>query len=101
MRPCQGKRHIQISKNFSIRNATILLSSLTYIAIMANDTTPIDPTKPLFADEIEETPPLTMQTEYEPSGDQPTAISELNDGIKNDDRDQVLLGVTGSGKPLQ
>ena len=65
---------------------------------MANDTTPIDPTKPLFADEIEETPPLTLQTEYEPSGDQPTAISELNDGIKNDDRDQVLLGVTGSGK---
>lgn len=65
---------------------------------MANDTTPIDPTKPLFADEIEETPPLTLQTEYTPSGDQPTAISELNDGIKNDDRDQVLLGVTGSGK---
>ena len=65
---------------------------------MANDTTPIDPTKPLFADEIEEKPPLTLQTEYKPSGDQPTAISELNDGIKNDDRDQVLLGVTGSGK---
>ena len=65
---------------------------------MANDTTPIDPTKPLFADEIEETPPLTLQTEYKPSGDQPTAISELNEGIKNDDRDQVLLGVTGSGK---
>ena len=65
---------------------------------MANDTTPIDPTKPLFADEIEETPPLTLQTDYMPSGDQPTAISELNEGIKNDDRDQVLLGVTGSGK---
>ena len=65
---------------------------------MANDTTPIDPTKPLFADEIEETPPLTLHTEYEPAGDQPTAINELNDGIKNDDRDQVLLGVTGSGK---
>ena len=65
---------------------------------MVNDTTPIDPTKPLFADEIEETPPLTLQTDYMPSGDQPTAISELNEGIKNDDRDQVLLGVTGSGK---
>ena len=72
--------------------------NLPYIATMANDTTPLDPTKPLFADEIEETPPLTMQTEYEPSGDQPTAIGELNNGVINNDRDQVLLGVTGSGK---
>ena len=97
MRLCQEKRHIQITRILASETLP-LLSSLTYIAIMANDTIPIDPTKPLFADEIEETPPLTMQTEYEPSGDQPTAISELNDGIKNNDRDQVLLGVTGSGK---
>ena len=97
MRLCQEKRHIQITRILASETLP-LLSSLTYIATMANDTIPIDPTKPLFADEIEETPPLTMQTEYEPSGDQPTAISELNDGIKNNDRDQVLLGVTGSGK---
>ena len=97
MRLCQGKRHILTARIFPSETLP-LISSLPYIAVMANDTTPIDPTKPLFADEIEETPPLTLQTEYEPSGDQPTAISELNDGIKNDDRDQVLLGVTGSGK---
>ena len=71
---------------------------LNYIALMVNKTTPLDPTKPLFADEIEETPPLTMNTEYEPSGDQPKAILELIDGIKGEERDQVLLGVTGSGK---
>ncbi|MEL6423803.1 MAG: DEAD/DEAH box helicase family protein, partial [Pseudomonadota bacterium] len=35
---------------------------------------------------------------FEPKGDQPKAIAELVDGIKDKDRDQVLLGVTGSGK---
>ena len=39
-----------------------------------------------------------LQSEFSPAGDQPTAIAELIDGIKNDERDQVLLGVTGSGK---
>ena len=35
---------------------------------------------------------------YEPAGDQPTAIRELVAGIESGERDQVLLGVTGSGK---
>ncbi len=33
-----------------------------------------------------------------PAGDQPTAINELLKGLKNQEKDQVLLGVTGSGK---
>jgi excinuclease ABC subunit B len=37
-------------------------------------------------------------SEYQPAGDQPTAIAELVAGIAAEDRDQVLLGVTGSGK---
>ncbi len=37
-------------------------------------------------------------SEYQPSGDQPTAIAELVAGITAEERDQVLLGVTGSGK---
>src|SRR5690242_11619960 len=37
-------------------------------------------------------------SEYQPSGDQPTAIAELTAGVRAEDRDQVLLGVTGSGK---
>ncbi len=39
-----------------------------------------------------------METSFEPSGDQPTAIRDLLEGLDNDDRTQVLLGVTGSGK---
>ena len=39
-----------------------------------------------------------LQSEFSPAGDQPTAIAELIDGIKEGERDQVLLGVTGSGK---
>ncbi|MGC2050361.1 MAG: excinuclease ABC subunit UvrB, partial [Methylovirgula sp.] len=39
-----------------------------------------------------------LVADYEPRGDQPTAIAELVAGIRTDERDQVLLGVTGSGK---
>ncbi len=35
---------------------------------------------------------------YQPAGDQPQAIEELVAGLRQGDRDQVLLGVTGSGK---
>ena len=65
---------------------------------MENKTSLLEPTTPLFADEIDDTPPLTLDTEYQPSGDQPTAIKELIEGMQTNERDQVLLGVTGSGK---
>ncbi len=39
-----------------------------------------------------------LVSEYEPKGDQPTAIAELVAGVNKHERDQVLLGVTGSGK---
>ena len=35
---------------------------------------------------------------YQPTGDQPQAIAELVEGIERGDREQTLLGVTGSGK---
>ncbi len=41
---------------------------------------------------------LRMETEFKPSGDQPTAIKDLVEGIAGTERTQVLLGVTGSGK---
>ena len=44
------------------------------------------------------TRPLRVVSPYEPAGDQPTAIAELTGGISAAERDQVLLGVTGSGK---
>jgi len=39
-----------------------------------------------------------LNTRFIPQGDQPTAIRKLVDGLRSDDRYQVLLGVTGSGK---
>src|ERR1700722_1383707 len=39
-----------------------------------------------------------LASDYEPRGDQPQAISQILQGIGGGDRDQVLLGVTGSGK---
>jgi excinuclease ABC subunit B len=41
---------------------------------------------------------LTVVSPFEPNGDQPTAIRDLVAGITAEERDQVLLGVTGSGK---
>ncbi|AJE04451.1 excinuclease ABC subunit UvrB [Geobacter pickeringii] len=41
---------------------------------------------------------FTLVSDYAPRGDQPKAIAELGDGILRGDREQVLLGVTGSGK---
>jgi excinuclease ABC subunit B len=41
---------------------------------------------------------LVMHTEFSPAGDQPTAIAELVSGIKGGERNQVLLGATGTGK---
>ncbi|HEY6432225.1 MAG TPA: excinuclease ABC subunit UvrB [Acetobacteraceae bacterium] len=41
---------------------------------------------------------LRTVSDYQPSGDQPTAIAELVRGVEGQERDQVLLGVTGSGK---
>jgi excinuclease ABC subunit B len=42
--------------------------------------------------------PFEVISEYTPSGDQPTAIAELTDRIKNGEKDVVLLGATGTGK---
>ena len=39
-----------------------------------------------------------MVTEFQPKGDQPAAIAALAEGLRNGEVDQVLLGVTGSGK---
>ena len=39
-----------------------------------------------------------IESPFEPAGDQPQAINELCAGLKRGDRNQVLLGVTGSGK---
>ncbi len=60
------------------------------------------PAPVLFMPQKQPAKPLTHRfhvvSPYEPSGDQPTAIADLVAGVEAGERDQVLLGVTGSGK---
>ena len=49
--------------------------------------------------EVERTPgEFQVVSEYEPAGDQPSAIAELNERLNRDERDVVLMGATGTGK---
>src|SRR5690242_11538225 len=41
---------------------------------------------------------FNLTSPFQPAGDQPAAIAALIEGVKKNERDQVLLGVTGSGK---
>ena len=60
------------------------------------------PPPALFMPQKQAAKPMTRRlrvvSEYEPAGDQPNAIAELVRGVNAEERDQVLLGVTGSGK---
>ena len=42
--------------------------------------------------------PFKIHSDYQPAGDQPTAIKEICESLRAAEKDQVLLGVTGSGK---
>ena len=52
----------------------------------------------LFGKKLEGGIKLSTVSDFKPAGDQPGAIKKLISGIKNKKNDQVLLGVTGSGK---
>jgi excinuclease ABC subunit B len=56
------------------------------------------PHRPARPEKVEGGKPFTLVSEYSPSGDQPTAIRELTATARTGEKDQVLLGVTGSGK---
>ncbi|MGZ5863253.1 MAG: DEAD/DEAH box helicase family protein, partial [Methyloceanibacter sp.] len=56
------------------------------------------PHRPPRPDKTECGVPLRFQSEFEPKGDQPSAIAELVSQVNAAEREQVLLGVTGSGK---
>ena len=49
-------------------------------------------------DKLEGGKPFVLVTGFEPAGDQPTAIAELAQGLRDGEHDQVLLGATGTGK---
>ena len=42
--------------------------------------------------------PFLLESDYGPGGDQPQAIQELVQGVEEEKKHQVLLGITGSGK---
>ena len=42
--------------------------------------------------------PFKLTTQFEPKGDQPQAIQQLMKGLEDNEKHQVLLGITGSGK---
>ena len=74
--------------------------SAAFIHDLANAATP-----PMWAPHRPQRPakseggiPFRLVSDYSPAGDQPTAIRDLVAGIKEREHDQVLLGVTGSGK---
>ncbi|WP_375628746.1 DEAD/DEAH box helicase family protein, partial [Bartonella sp. TT67HLJMS] len=56
------------------------------------------PHRPVRPEKSEGGIPFQLETPFEPAGDQPQAIKTLVEGIQKDERTQVLLGVTGSGK---
>ena len=56
------------------------------------------PHRPPRPDKSEGGRAFRVVSEFEPKGDQPQAIEELVKGVRAQERDQVLLGVTGSGK---
>jgi excinuclease ABC subunit B len=56
------------------------------------------PHRPARPDKAEGGRRFKLVAPYEPAGDQPTAIAELVQGVRAHEHDQVLLGVTGSGK---
>ena len=56
------------------------------------------PHRPARPDKSEGGIHFDLVSEFEPKGDQPAAIAELVKGVTARERDQVLLGVTGSGK---
>jgi len=62
------------------------------------DQMPMAQQTPHRRDKLEGGKSFNLHTEFQPAGDQPTAIAELTAGIAEGERSQVLLGATGTGK---
>lgn len=53
-----------------------------------------------MSDIVVSTKTFELESEYTPQGDQPHAIDELLQGIRQGKKHQTLLGATGTGRPL-
>jgi excinuclease ABC subunit B len=67
-------------------------------SLAETESTDFTPHRPARPEKSEGGRPFVLKTEYTPAGDQPAAIAELVAEANAGNRDQVLLGVTGSGK---
>src|SRR5690606_22306305 len=67
-------------------------------AQFARDAAAWVPHRPVRPEKTGARTPFRLVSPYQPAGDQPTAIAELVEQARAGERDQVLLGVTGSGK---
>lgn len=67
-------------------------------APQSDQSMPMMQTLPHRREKLEGGKRFVMHTDFAPAGDQPTAIAELSGGIWDGERDQVLLGATGTGK---
>ncbi|PPC85655.1 MAG: excinuclease ABC subunit B, partial [Hyphomicrobium sp.] len=66
--------------------------------IVAGTTPQFVPHRPERPEKSEGGVSFKIVSEYQPKGDQPQAIKELVEGVNAQEKNQVLLGVTGSGK---
>jgi len=101
-RPKRERQHIARG-DISSMGVTATAESLDALlregrAEFRNETTVWTPHRPERPEKSEGGKTLVVKSEFEPKGDQPQAIAELVEGVKRHDRNQVLLGVTGSGK---
>ena len=82
----------------------MLVKSATphYFKIMDDEhtslTASLSATEPLLQDRVPQPADFKLTSDFSPNGDQPNAIAELISGVEQREQDQVLLGVTGSGK---
>src|SRR5271165_3726114 len=85
-----------------LSGATATIESLKTLLELGDpnirDRPPWTPHRPPRPDKSEGGRRFRVVSEFEPEGDQPQAIEELVKGVRANERDQVLLGVTGSGK---
>src|SRR5271165_3837572 len=85
-----------------LTGATATIESLSKLLELGDpnirDRPPWTPHRPPRPDKSEGGRRFRVVSEFDPKGDQPQAIEELVKGVKANERDQVLLGVTGSGK---
>src|SRR5687767_588772 len=79
-------------------NSTALLPTMASHPIVSGAMPMFAPHRPERPAKSEGGIRFDLVSEFAPKGDQPSAIEELVAGVNEHERDQVLLGVTGSGK---